>query len=406
MIAAAEDEDIEDGSATFRISATSVPNKDVTATEDDIDTMTFVASPDTLDVAEGETAQFQVRLSNKPSADVNVTIAHASGDTDISVQTGASLTFTSANWNVDQTVTLEAAQDDDIENGIATIRASATGIPDKDVTATELDDDTLNFTTDTNTLIVPEGSTAIFQLKLTAQPSADVNVTVTHIGGDSDITVQTGANLTFTTVNWDTYQDVTLAAAEDDDIENDTASIQISATGIANKDITAEEQDNDTLNFVTDSDNISVPEGSTATFNIRLTAQPSVDVNVSVTRLSGDTDITIDSGASLLFTSLTWNVDQIVTLAAAEDSNASNDSATIRIDATGIDPKDITATEADDDVNNGDIRVNLPSSQMTSGGFVVAFVDISNNLQTIAYVGMDLLFDDTVLEFVEVWVGD
>ena len=51
---------------------------------------------------------------------------------DITVQSGAALTFTPANWNVDQAVTLAAAEDVDIANGTAVIRLSATGIPSKD----------------------------------------------------------------------------------------------------------------------------------------------------------------------------------------------------------------------------------------------------------------------------------
>ena len=49
--------------------------------------------------------------------------------------------FNDTNWNDYQTVTLAAAEDLDILNGVATIRCSATGLTDKDVTATEVDDD-------------------------------------------------------------------------------------------------------------------------------------------------------------------------------------------------------------------------------------------------------------------------
>ena len=163
-------------------------------------------------------------------------------------------------------MTLAAAEDVDIANGTAVIRISATGIPSKDITASEEDNDTLQFVTNVDTVSVPEGGTAQFQVRLSAQPSGDVSVTVARVSGDTDITVQSGAALTFTPANWNTNQAVTLAAAEDVDIANGTAVIRLSATGIPSRDITATEQDNDTLQFVTDVDSLTVPEGGTAQF--------------------------------------------------------------------------------------------------------------------------------------------
>ena len=94
-----------------------------------------------VDVPEGSTGGFQVRLSAQPASDVTVSVARVSGDSDISVQSGASLVFTTANWNAYQSVVLAAAEDADTTNGSATIRCSAAGLADKDVTATEIDND-------------------------------------------------------------------------------------------------------------------------------------------------------------------------------------------------------------------------------------------------------------------------
>jgi hypothetical protein len=70
---------------------------------------------------------------------VTVTVTWVSGDSDILVIGGSSLTFTAANWNTYQTVMLLAAQDVDKTNGTATIRCAALGLADKDVTVTEYD---------------------------------------------------------------------------------------------------------------------------------------------------------------------------------------------------------------------------------------------------------------------------
>ena len=98
--------------------------------------------------------------------------------------------------------------------------------------------------TDRDTVMVPEGSTATFKVKISEPPSSFLNVSVQVIGGDTDIAVQSGSNLTFTPSNWNTYRTVTLVAADGDDPKG-RATIRISAEGISDKEIMAIEADND-----------------------------------------------------------------------------------------------------------------------------------------------------------------
>ena len=99
---------------------------------------------------------------------------------------------------------------------------------------------------------VPEGGTVTFQVKLSAQPSSKVDVTVSWTDGDDDITVLSGSSLTFASKKWNKYQTVTLAAAEDVDTAHDQATIRISddASVLSDKDVTATEQDNDEITFL------------------------------------------------------------------------------------------------------------------------------------------------------------
>ncbi|GAB3456787.1 glycoside hydrolase family 48 protein [Actinophytocola sediminis] len=100
-----------------------------------------VATPAAISVPEGSTANVAVRLSAQPSGNVTVTTARTAGDTDLTVQTGATRTFTTSNWNTAQTVTLAAAEDTDNANGTATFTASATGQTSATISATEADND-------------------------------------------------------------------------------------------------------------------------------------------------------------------------------------------------------------------------------------------------------------------------
>ncbi len=102
---------------------------------------------------------------------------------------------------------------------------------------------TVTIETNTAEVIVPEGATAQFQVRLSAQPLADTIVNIARSSGDTDINVQSPNTLIFKSNDWGTYQSVTLSADTDADIDNDTATIRISAEGLPDKEITARESD-------------------------------------------------------------------------------------------------------------------------------------------------------------------
>jgi hypothetical protein len=105
----------------------------------------------------------------------------------------------------------------------------------------------VDFVTDRNRVEVAEGGTAVFNIKLSAQPGTDVHIVVGRVSGDNDIHIVPGADLTFTTSDWHTFKEVRLQANEDEDTEDGTAVIRISADGIPGKTIKAVEVDNDKL---------------------------------------------------------------------------------------------------------------------------------------------------------------
>jgi len=104
----------------------------------------FVISPERVVVPEGDTAGFGVRLSGPPSEDVGAEVVRLAGDTDLDVNSGATLAFDAANWATEQRVTLEAAEDQDQDDETATFRVQCTlggPIPNKDVVAKSRDKD-------------------------------------------------------------------------------------------------------------------------------------------------------------------------------------------------------------------------------------------------------------------------
>lgn len=108
---------------------------------------------------------------------------------------------------------------------------------------------------------------------------------------------------------------------------------------------------------------LSIPEGGSATFQVRLSAQPAATTTVSVARTAGDSDLGVSSGASLSFTTANWNAWQTVTLAAAEDADTASSSATITVSAAGLTSQTLAASEIDNDSGAA-----LPSSSAGGGG--------------------------------------
>jgi len=340
-----------DGAATSpRGTVTMNSNHRLTASAT-LNVVDFVTDRDRVEVGEGSAAAFNVKLSAQPQSEINVNVSHVGGDSDISVLAGGSLIFTPTNWDTYQAVTLQAAEDQDAENGEATIRLSAPGIAEKDITAAEVDNDNLRFEIDINNkLSIGEGATASFRVRISAKPSSAVTAAINRVSGDDDINVQSPRTLTFTPDEWDRFQRVTLEADQDTDTINGSATIRVSAPGIANQDITVTEIDDDVLQFVIDADEpIEVEEGGTASFQVKLSAEPSSEVTASVSYLSGDSDITVDSGSTLTFTPNDWDTFQTVTLAAAQDDDIQSSTATFRISAAGLANRDIEAKEIDDD---------------------------------------------------------
>ena len=335
----------------------------LTATEiEDDSAIIFRNAADNADITtlgsvpEGGSATYKVKLNIAPSANVTVALA-VSGDDSFTVSP-TSLSFTANNYSSARTVTVRAAQDTDVLNGSANIThtASGSGSGYDGVTAalgaTEADDDKGEIVirnaaanADITGLDVPENGTATYRVELSKQPQADVTVAISAGSGDPDITVKDTddstsgdqtTDITFTTSNWNTARAVILAAAEDSGAAMDgTRTITHTASGAnsgyagVTKNLTAKELDNDKTVILMDSSgqndisSITVTEGSTATYRVKLGHRPEGG-NVTVTlTAAGDTDITVTNPSSktLTFTTNNWSSLQSVTLTAANDSD-------------------------------------------------------------------------------------
>lgn len=146
--------------------------------------------------------------------------------------------------------------------------------------------------------------------------------------------------------------------------------------------------------IVTDKNSVNVPEGGTASFQVKLGAQPASNITVSVANVAGDSDISVQSGATLTFSTTLWNVFQAVTLYAAEDADSLYSPATIRCSAPGLTNKNVVATEQD---NEGPAKA-LVGWVHDTGGLPVPFATVTAGTQTSNTDGVGLFRFDAVEE--------
>ena len=100
--------------------------------------------------------------------------------------------------------------------------------------------------------------------------------------------------------------------------------------------------DNDVAGVTVDPTTVTVTEGGTATYSMKLNTQPAGTVTITIVDPNDSTNVTADP-ASLTFDSSSWNTAQNVTVSAGQDSDTSDDRATITHTVSGYG----TVTSAD-----------------------------------------------------------
>ena len=177
-------------------------------------------NPTLLEITEGDSGSYTVVLTTEPSASVTVGISGAADDVRLS---RTSLSFSTSNWNREQTVTVSVSEDDDaVPDAHVTLTHSVTGAneyenPDppfdiSTVGVTPKENDERGVTASPTSLTVAAGSSGTYRVGLTSEPLDAVTVTV--ISPSDGVTV-TGSPLVFMPSNWDTDQTVTVNVAAD-----------------------------------------------------------------------------------------------------------------------------------------------------------------------------------------------
>lgn len=190
--------------------------------EDDDSAGFFVGNVQGTATEAGGTATFTVRLRTQPTADVVVPVT--SSDPGEGTASPASLTFTSADWQTPQTVTVTGV-DDDYDDGNVTYPivlgpatsadAAYQGADAADPLVTTNDDDTaaLVIVDPSGARTSEGGGTVTFGVRLAARPTVDVVVPI--VSSDTTEGTVAPAQLVFTTNDWSTPKTVTVTGQAD-----------------------------------------------------------------------------------------------------------------------------------------------------------------------------------------------
>ncbi len=359
-VSGVQDANTVDDTSVITVASTGVASQTVTVTVADRDMPGFTLTPTTLSINEGATGTFTVKMNSAVTADTTVTLTSSGSAATVSP---ATLTFTAANSGTAQTVTVTGVKDDDATNAMVTITAAATGLTSRTVQVTVVDLDTVALSVTPTTLALNEGgTTGTLAVKLTAQPSADVVVTIAT--SDATAAAPSTQTLTFTATTWDTAQDVTVAPVDDADLLDETLTLTVSATGLASVTVPVTVHDDDSQALLVSAQTLTVLEGASATFAVQLAYQPAG--NVTVTLSSSNTAATTTSPATLTFTPANYAAPQTVTVNAPQDANTVSENTTITVASTGLASATVAVSVTDDDVLN--IALTPTSLSVTEGG--------------------------------------
>ena len=332
------------------------PRVRVAVNDDDSQGLTLATSTLAAGVTEGMTGTYTARLASEPTGVVAVAISSSDGAVTVDVDAmadgeQATLLFNATNWDTPQTVTVAAGEDDDGENETVTLTHNPSGadygaVTSVDVSFTATDNDTRGATVSVGAgpLAVQENGTETYTLVLDTEP-VNGNVSVAVASSATAVATVEPATLTFTARNWNVPQTVTVAGVDDAGTSNSAATVTHTPTGADYGSVTIGSfsvvvVDDEAAGLKVSPTSLTVAEGATATYTVRLNTAPTGAVTVTVggatAKVAADTDTQMTGDQTTLsFDATNWNTAQTVTVTAVADDDGADETATLTNTASG-----------------------------------------------------------------------
>uniref|UniRef100_UPI00248FCC6E HYR domain-containing protein n=1 Tax=Aquimarina aggregata TaxID=1642818 RepID=UPI00248FCC6E len=412
-----KDDDIVDGDVTYTIVTsntssldpkyTSLVVDDITIINEDNDNVGVTVTPTSLTTSEaGGTATFTVVLDSKPATDTQdfvVVVNVVSSNTNEGTVNTSSLTFTAADWDNPQTVTVTGVDDILVDGSISysiinTIDTSLTtdnnydGLNPDDVAVNNTDDDTATLSIDSVT--ETEGNSG----------TIDYIFTITHSGAEvvggygvtfftsnvearapSDFTAN-GGRIDFITGAIGETQNITISVNGDTAVEiNERFNVVLNSIIAPGKNITIDPSGKTGVGTIINDDSTtvsildaSISEGNTGTSTLTFTVELSGEVEDGLT-----IDYTTVDG-----TATTANSDYIANSGTLTFDGLANEQETIEITING---DEIIELDESFTINLSNIvPVSAPNSSITFSNNSATGTIINDDEATISITGFSV----------------
>lgn len=347
-----------------------------------------------IDIGEGllyedTTLSIDVSLNKIPVSDVSLTV-FSSDNTRIAV-TPSVLEFTPSNYSTTQSVTLSGI-DNGILNSPETFDISLTFVNggDDNITynyqkpfAVTMYDSTREVLVQSDSLTIDEGSNVSYDLSLSTRPLTDMTVSFT-----SGTHIQSINDIIFTNTNWNTEQTITVTTNTSSQAvdQDDTLVINTTNNNFGSQSIPVVISNvNSTADFTLSKTTSTLTEGSSDTFTVVLTSEPSSETTMSIANVdvSVATDLTI-----LVFNDTNWNVPQTVSITTTDDNLVNGDrtdTITIGVDSgaaeyISLSPKTLILTIQDND-SAPVVEINTTIEELTISEGLSETFDLSLSSQ-------------------------
>ncbi|HNF26262.1 MAG TPA: Ig-like domain-containing protein [Leptospiraceae bacterium] len=326
-IKAAEDDNVANEIVQIEIAAEGYQPLAFALEIKDNDVQRIILSKDRDDVQEGKKKTFEVRLNIKPEQTVSVQLEN-SDPSAVSISP-AVLKFEPSNYNIPQTVTVEALEDADSVSETSFISVGADNLEKSVYTVKTLDNDkTLLFSLPS--LSVNEGSVQQVNVSLSEPPEQE---TVIYFSSSRPSSIQVNpASVTVNPYNWNLPIILDVSALQDANYISEAAVISASSVLHQTASLNVSSVD-DEVQAILVSGATTVTEGSNGIIKVRLAQPPTGTISVNLSSSYSKLQI---ANPVLYFTPLNYSTDQNVTLVGQQDADKDSSVVSITASTPGI----------------------------------------------------------------------